>query len=225
MNRDAKKLLKENNKLEEKLSEKSQNVLTDIVVYLRDSKISEYNQEEIRRDIIEMVLEGESRNETAKDVIGEDYKAFCDEIISAFPPIKYKERIFNLIGDMCLYLIILSVIWIVKSFVIDLIVTKKVNLMINLSLSDLINGVLIICISIGFVKYICKTSFADYDEVKENKIKTFIIAWVILFVIFGGIFLIDYFVNIQILSIPIILVVIIDVILFIIKYVLEGRNS
>lgn len=45
MNKKTKLLLKENNKLQRSLSKDSISVLTDIVVYLRDSNISEYHQE------------------------------------------------------------------------------------------------------------------------------------------------------------------------------------
>ena len=43
MNKKTKLLLKENNKLEKTLTKESINVLTDIVVYLRGSNISEYS--------------------------------------------------------------------------------------------------------------------------------------------------------------------------------------
>ena len=69
MNKKTKLLLKENNKLEKTLTKESINVLTDNVVYLRGSNISEYHQEEVRHDIIEMVAEGEGRNEDISVII------------------------------------------------------------------------------------------------------------------------------------------------------------
>ena len=92
MNIKTKKLLKENNKFEKNLSKESNEILTDIVVYLRGSAISEYHQEEVRRDISQMLFDGEKRNESVRDIIGEDYKSFCDEIVKSFPPRSKIER-------------------------------------------------------------------------------------------------------------------------------------
>lgn len=36
---------------------------------------------------MQMVPDGEKRNEDISDIIGEGYKCFCDEIVSAFPPL------------------------------------------------------------------------------------------------------------------------------------------
>ena len=59
--------------------------MTDVVVYLRGQDLSRLAQEEIRRDILEMVLAGEARGQTMQQVIGLDYRTFCDEIVAAVP--------------------------------------------------------------------------------------------------------------------------------------------
>ena len=83
MNKKTKRLLENNNCREKALSQESQAVMTDLVVYLRGQNISMYHQEEVRWDIQEMVLEAENRGETIAQVIGEDYQTFCDEIVAA----------------------------------------------------------------------------------------------------------------------------------------------
>ena len=65
MNKPARILRNENNKFEEKLSKETNDVLTDIVVYIRSTSISEYDQERVRRDIDEMLFEGERRGMSA----------------------------------------------------------------------------------------------------------------------------------------------------------------
>ncbi|QOL31855.1 hypothetical protein [Bifidobacterium eulemuris] len=55
-------------------------------------------QELVRRDIITMVIDGERRGQTAKNVLGEDYQAFCDEIIAAVPHASLKRRFLGHLG-------------------------------------------------------------------------------------------------------------------------------
>lgn len=53
----SKALLKQNNQREKELTKENNQVLTDMVVYLRGSDLSDYNQELVRADLIEMVLD------------------------------------------------------------------------------------------------------------------------------------------------------------------------
>lgn len=85
MSKRTDQLREENNRREKSLGAESNAVLTDIVVYLRTSRLGGYDQELVRRDIAQMLLEGEKRGQTAREVIGGDYKKFCDDIISEFP--------------------------------------------------------------------------------------------------------------------------------------------
>ena len=56
----TRRLLKENNALDARLSPESQAVMTDIVCYLRAANIGVCQQELLRRDITEMLLDGEA---------------------------------------------------------------------------------------------------------------------------------------------------------------------
>ena len=70
MSRRVKDLLKENNRMNNLLSEEGQHVLTDIIVYLRGMPITMYQQEMIRSDVTRMLIDGEQRGSSANDVIG-----------------------------------------------------------------------------------------------------------------------------------------------------------
>ena len=77
MSRRTKLLLKENNEAENRIqNEENESILTDITVYIRSSNINSYYQETVRRDILEMIDDGEKRGETAREIIGDDYKLF-----------------------------------------------------------------------------------------------------------------------------------------------------
>ena len=88
MSKRTKLLLKENNQLESQIqNEDNKSALTDIIVYIRSANISPYYQEKVRRDIWEMIVDGEKRGKTAKDIIGDNYKRFCDDVIAQIPKI------------------------------------------------------------------------------------------------------------------------------------------
>lgn len=104
-------LLKENNAAEMMISTDSQQVLTDIVVYIRAARISTYHQELVRRDICQMLADGEGRGMSANEVIGEDYRAFCDNVIAEMPELSNKTRILTLIRDSLPGFIVLLLIY------------------------------------------------------------------------------------------------------------------
>ena len=89
MNKATKQLLEENNQREKELSPDNQKVLTDIVAYLRGSSTPILQQEQVRRDITEMLLEGEARCQSAQTIIGTtrpdrvaDYSRGADVVLS-----------------------------------------------------------------------------------------------------------------------------------------------
>ena len=82
MRKKTKLLLEENNQAEAALNEQGKKLLTDIVVYLRGSRITTWEQEQVRRDITQMLLDAQARGEQAEAVIGPDPKEFCDSILA-----------------------------------------------------------------------------------------------------------------------------------------------
>lgn len=69
MNKKTKELLKANNKREELVNEENDEVLTDMICYLRASNVSEYDQELVRADLTEMILDAQERGEDIKKTI------------------------------------------------------------------------------------------------------------------------------------------------------------
>lgn len=57
MSREARVLRDENNELEKQLDDKTNDILTDIVVYIRIANISDIDQENVRRDITQMLID------------------------------------------------------------------------------------------------------------------------------------------------------------------------
>ena len=113
MDKRTRKLLRENNKSEKALPKEASNLLTDICFYLRMTNLSMYNQELVRRDITQMLIEGNERGEYAKDIIGEDYEAFCDAIISSLPQPTPQEKRIAFFGQAFASSFAMLILWVV----------------------------------------------------------------------------------------------------------------
>ena len=153
MNKPARILRNENNKFEEKLSKETNDVLTDIVVYIRSTSISEYNQERVRRDIGEMLFEGERRGMSAAEIIGDDYKAFCDAVMCEVPKLSKAQRVMTAVQEVLAGVIVLLAIWTVFSPIIQLI-KKEPWYLLPLRLSDLITATVIVAAAVLALVYL-----------------------------------------------------------------------
>ena len=75
-----------------KLNPDNKAILYDIRTYIYAKGVNEKILKEIELDVAGMLLESQERGEDAGEAIGEDYKAFCDELIKNCPrkkPIDY----------------------------------------------------------------------------------------------------------------------------------------
>lgn len=102
MNRKAKQLNRINNELDKQINSENQEIFTDMICYLRCSGISEYDQEIVRQDLSEMVISAQSRGENIHSVIGGDYKAFCDNVISSLPLQTATQKLCCSLSTVCL---------------------------------------------------------------------------------------------------------------------------
>ena len=160
MSREAKALKKENNELEKQLSKEIEDIQTDMVVYIRSANISELDQERVRRDITQMLIDGEARGESAADVIGGDYKAFCDEIIAEIPKLSRAKRVLTAVRDTLPALMMLFAIWAAFS-VLKQIINGQTWYITPLSISDIITGAALLIAATLIVVYITKNVFTD----------------------------------------------------------------
>ena len=166
MNRRTRQMLAANNELEKELTAENGRAMTDIIVYLRASNTTEYQQELVRRDITEMVLEGQRRGQTMEEVIGEDYKAFCDAVLLELPKRTAGQRVWSAVGSACLYVDVLAVIWLAFG-ALGWLLGEGAYPWLSVTAGNLVALVTILGVSIGLVEYICKNSF---DEgVRKNK--------------------------------------------------------
>ena len=184
MRRKTKLLLEENNRAEAVLSEKGQKLLTDIVVYLRGSRISIWEQEQVRRDITQMLRDAEARGERAESVIGPDPKGFCDSILAELPPMPRWESLLCTLRDGLLAAAILTAIWLGFGVLEGLLGARSWP-ELTLTVGQLISGAGILLTACGVVYWICRRSFSA-DQKKGPWVLLFLVLFAVLC---AGIFL------------------------------------
>lgn len=218
MNKKTEELLKANNKREELVNEENDEVLTDMICYLRASNVSEYDQELVRADLTEMILDAQERGEDIKKLFGENYKEICDNIIAELPPKTTKQKILEGINIDLMCIWILGIIFAIKQVIIGMVAEPR-QFIFTLSTGEIVNGLLIIIASSEIVKYICRSSF-DSDKnvskksIMSNKVLRFVVIWlaiVLVLLAFGGI---AYVLNQTILTVPLYVAVIFIAVVF-----------
>lgn len=176
MSKRTKELLRENNAWEKKmLSKENQDVMTDIVVYLRSAPISEYEQELVRRDIAMMLAEGQADGRSAEAVLGDDMQAFCDEVIAAMPKLKRGDHVLASIHDLLLGVLVLLAIWVADGVIASLAGTPTLPYL-PLTLGDALAGVLILAGAVALFNLISKGSFR-----MDNKL-LYVVIFAVIFV-------------------------------------------
>lgn len=216
MNKATKQLLEENNQREKELSPDNQKVLTDIVAYLRGSSTPILQQEQVRRDITEMLLEGEARGQSAQTIIGTDYQAFCDEILAELPRRSAGQQTVYGLSVVSLSAAVLAAIWLVFGL-LEAAFQGPFTLWLPVRLGQLLGGVLIIAFAYGLVEYICRTSFED-----RNPTRLQIIA---VFVGIATVFLLSYLLKQVLFSLHAGIAVVLIAVLFLIYKITDRMES
>ena len=144
----AKPLIKENNRLREKLNPHNKEVYEDILVYIRLNYTSEDEEtEEILNDLLIHTVQAQRDGKNIESVTGEDYKEYAASIIQELP----QRNIWKLAGRIAL--IFLGVMYLF-SFFTDLIfnIIDRAPLSITIDATAEIFYIVIMALSgVGFV--------------------------------------------------------------------------
>ena len=173
MNKATKQLLEENNRRGEQLVPENQKVLVDIVAYLRGSSVPMDQQEQVHRDILDMLQEGEARGQSAKEIIGEDYQAFCDAILAELPKRSTGQRAVYGLSVVSLSAAVLLAIWLGFGL-FTAFFQGPFTLWLPVKLGQLLGGAAIIAFSYGLVEYVCRTSFEDRSPTRLQIVAAFV---------------------------------------------------
>ena len=164
-------LRQENNARERALSRESQREMTDVVVYLRG------------RDILDMVWEAEARGETMAQVVGQDYRTFCQAIVAAVPR---RVRMAAAVEELLPALSVLLGIWLVKK-VVEALLRGEAVMHLTLTLGEAISMGVLLAASVGIVTYLCRTALEG--ERGRSRGKGFFMAWAFCVALLAAIFL------------------------------------
>ncbi|SKA85212.1 Uncharacterized membrane-anchored protein [Clostridium sp. USBA 49] len=222
MNKQVKELFKKNNSREKEIFDNNKEIYTNMIVYLRGSDLTEYNQEVVREDIIELIIDGQQRGDDIQKVMGGRYKEICDEIIEAMPKKTKKDKIIEFVDIFLNALWILGAIALIKTLASSLIL-KETEFKFILTVGDIVNIFVIILVANAIVLFITKKAFDTNDANKHNKIISFLRIWFIATVIFTVIIMSSIYLRTTLLSIPIWLAAIIVLFLFIIEKMINVR--
>ena len=218
MKKAVKELLRKNNLREKEISKENDEIYTNMIVYIRTSNMSDYNQEVVREDIINMILDGQRRGDNIQEVMGGNYKEVCDEIIAAMPKRTPKERLLDFVGITLNVLGVLGIIAIVETLVYAYLLKKQSGVFI-LTVGDLINAVIIMLAAIAIVYYISKTSFATMQV--GNKI-TFLKLWLTCSIIILLLFLCNRYFTTIVLELPLLTAILLVLGVFLVNKVIES---
>lgn len=125
-----------------------------------------------------MVLSAQQRGETIREVIGKDYKGFCDNVIASLPPETRKQRTIDFFDTVCWCLSILGLINIVISsdtilLIRNTITGKPLDFSMAVSLGIVISIGIIILAAFIISSTILKNSF-QIKQINGKHTKAFI---------------------------------------------------
>ena len=140
MHKETKALLQENNQRETLLSPNFQSVLTDMVVYLRASRLPFSLQEQVRRDITDMFLAGQEKGASPAEIIGMDFQEYCDRLLQELPQNNRRTQTLCTIRDL------------------------SHTPFLTLTLGKLIFFVILITFAYALVENICKNAFTSTEK-------------------------------------------------------------
>ncbi len=173
-------LRKENNIRDKELSKENSTIMTDMVCYLRASNLCDYDLENIRKELIGMAIEAQLRGEFFGDVVGEDYKVFCIEIIKNGRQKTSYEKILGILYTVVFSIMVLFVAEIFFSATIyDIFKLGRFDMPITLGF--VISTLMVVGLGNSVYYYFTKHSF-DFSK-KSRKIRIqFVLGFAILWV-------------------------------------------
>ncbi len=204
----SKALLKQNNQREKELTKENNQVLTDMVVYLRGSDLSDYNQELVRADLIEMVLDAQVRGDDIEKVFGENYQSICDEIIRAFPKRTTSQKVLSGIGNVLTCISVLTWILALQSGI--LIATNKESVMVAVTLGTLLNYLIItVAVTVGvnyFMRHVYDIDGKRKEKTKRHAVGEFLLLWLACALFIGALWGISLYFEQELFQVHIVVI-------------------
>lgn len=205
---------------EEQFEKENKEAYQNMIPYLRGTNINIYQQELIRQDLLNLVLEGQSRDERIEEVLGEDLRGVVDEIILSVPRMTNMEKTLNAISLFLNVTVILSSIKVGFSLFSWLTMTDGEPI-IEVRLADVTLNIFIGLLSVLIVNKIVDDSLRESsDSVKRFKLTITVITG-ILFIIVASLIVLSLRFNLLLITSSIVSFVIGILLLLLTKYTLD----
>lgn len=190
----VKEMVKNNYQLSKNLNPVNETIYTDMICYLRTSRLDELEVEEINQEILGMLICAQERGEDAEAVVGEDYKAFCDAIIESAQPNRFTLR--RAIGDLHIVIKGIIFLWLgdlLVNNVPTMIKEGRIILDYSVNLGFLLSTSIILFAAFFIVNYIGQNSFKLTEEIALSKgLKGRLIFGIIVGGLFALVVLVSY---------------------------------
>lgn len=164
MRQETKELLEQNNQQETLLSADFQPVLDNMVTYLRATRLPYSLQEQARQQITQLFLAEQEKGASPAEIIGMDYKAYCDALLGQFPQNNRRTRILCAIRDISLCLGIDTAILFLPDLLTSL---MRHHFSITLQMGKLIFLLSLVVFAFSLLKSAGKNAFAPAEKQKS----------------------------------------------------------
>lgn len=172
--KDLQGMIRRNYQLSRQLTPLNEAIYTDIVCYLRTSALDDFTVEEIIQDILELFLSTQARGERIEQVIGSDFRAFCDRCIAAALKQPRRNKWQKHLANVEIWLNVLILLWLIDlafEHLPRMVHYKNMLLSYQVDAAFLVNALLIILLATLATNYIGKNSFSlSANRAKRKKI-------------------------------------------------------
>ena len=223
MTKDRAKILRKLNKMSEKnMSKESNEVYTDMILYLRLSDLTLFQQETVRSDLIQMILDGEQHGKNIHEILGGDYKNMVDEIINSFPPRSTKDKLLDFLSIGTLSFSIVLLIFVLSQFLNSLLFNNKVELWTFDFLSSYLVILPLSLLAAFFaVKNISKITQVKTDQ-PNSKMKEPNKFWIYFFIFIGITLMAKRYLDSILFQISLMTMIAVVIMLFIAHFLIEA---
>lgn len=222
----AKDLVKENNKKRELLNEENLKDYEEMLAYIRIQNKSEQQSEEILMELLDHLLEAQEQGKNARDIFGEDLKAYCKELIHELPREKNSDKVIflvylglNLLG---LVGIVISIISLAGHYFFNL-GSKVFNFYLGTGIVVLIIDLLLLALFIYIIlKWINGSLF---KKSPTRKWVEFLQLWIISMLFIGSTMLVLIFMPEfgNLVSVPFFIVLIVSFVLYLSSVIINKK--
>ena len=132
-----------------------------MVVYLRASRLPFSLQEQVRRDITDMFLAGQEKGASPSEIIGMDYKEYCDKLLQGLPQNNRRTQMLCTFRDISLVLCVGIAVLFLPELLGALLSHRS---FLTLTLGKLIFLVALVTFAYALVENICKNAFTPTEK-------------------------------------------------------------